>query len=107
VPCSCARSGCTSSQLSTTGSFFPWVARVTLRGAEGARMPAVVKGDITLEPLEVRLLGTPCQVTRTHALARQGQAGRATRPGGSLARSACVQPKPSWKQIAARGASRK
>jgi hypothetical protein len=38
-----------------------------------ARMPPVMKVDITLQPLEVRLLGAQCEMARAHALARHDE----------------------------------
>jgi len=49
-----------------------------LASAELARVPSLVEGDITPQPLQVRLLGTQRQMTRAHALARDGE--QALRP---------------------------
>jgi len=57
--------------------------------AELARM-AAMKGDITLEPLQIRLLGTQCQVPRAHTLACQGeQPRRCLQVGVWLGQHAC------------------
>jgi hypothetical protein len=43
------------------------------------RIPAIVKVDITLQPLQVGLLRAQRQMARAHALARHGE-----KPGGSV-----------------------
>ena len=78
-----------------------------LAGAQVARMPPAVKVDISLQPLEIGLLGPQGQVPRAHALACRGEeAGQWLACGVGVDRHA-GNPWHRWKQIAAGRASLK
>jgi hypothetical protein len=49
-----------------------------LARTECSRIPAIMKADVALQPLQVRLLVAQREMARAHALARQGEKSRAS-----------------------------
>jgi hypothetical protein len=48
--------------------------------AKHTRIPAVMKPDVALQPLEVRLLRAQGEMARAHSLARQSEKSRISLP---------------------------